>query len=97
VTTPHGDGDCPRRGEALEVTEIDSGLVIYQDAPPRAHHLNNTAALIFELTDGTRSVEDIAAFIGETFALAAPPIDEVEACVDGLRQQGVLQPRHRAP
>ena len=39
----------PVRAEGLEVHEVDDGLVVYQSQPECVHHLNNTAAIVFEL------------------------------------------------
>jgi hypothetical protein len=72
----------PRRAEALEVNEAEDGLVVYDPAHDMVHHLNPSAAMIFDLCDGTRDVGAIAEILGEAYELAAPPVDDTDA---GLR------------
>ena len=84
--------DRPRRVEGLEVTEIADGLVVHQSTPERVHHLNNTASVVFALCDGSCTITEIAALVGETFTLPAPPLARVHICVQALRSSGVVQP-----
>src|SRR3954471_22745780 len=71
----------PSRVESLEVNETEDGLVVYDPASGMVHHLNASAAVIFDLADGTRDVAAIARVLGEAFALEAPPL---EAATGGL-------------
>jgi len=73
----------PRRQEPLEVNEAEDGLVIYDPASDMVHHLNPSAALIFDLCDGSRDPESIAAVVGEVFDFHQPPLQETLA---GLRE-----------
>jgi hypothetical protein len=69
---------------------VDDGLVLYQPGPGQVHYLNNTAAFVFELCSGDRTVAEIAASMADAFSMPAPPIDIVVLCVDQLRGKGVL-------
>ena len=69
----------PSRCEGLEVNQVADGLVVYQAAPEQVHYLNNTSAVIFELCEGHRSIEEIAEQVQDVFSLPAPPVDEVKA------------------
>ena len=88
AVTPSDDRPTPAAG--IEVVELAEGLVVRQVAPPRVHHLNNTASIVLQLCDGGRSVAEVAQVLAESFGLARPPVAEVSACVEGLRRAGVL-------
>lgn len=72
----------PRRAEALEINEAEDGLVVYDPARDMVHHLNPSAAMIFDLCDGTRDIEAIANVLAEAYQLAEPPRQDTVA---GLR------------
>ena len=46
------------------LSPVENGYVAYDPASDRLHHLNPVAALIAELCDGSRGVEDIRALAG---------------------------------
>jgi hypothetical protein len=52
------------RTEGLVVRAIGDETLVYDTRRHRAHCLNRTAALVFRLSDGTRTVGEIAAAIG---------------------------------
>jgi hypothetical protein len=78
----------PRRLESLEVNEAEDGLVIYDPGRDIVHHLNPSAAVIFDLCDGTRDADSIARVLGEAYDLGTPPLEDALA---GLRD---LADRH---
>jgi Coenzyme PQQ synthesis protein D (PqqD) len=80
----------PTIAEGLDVNETDDGLIIYQESTDRVHHLNPTAAVVFELCDGTRSAQDIARLVAETFALADSPEAETQACIEDLTRENLI-------
>jgi hypothetical protein len=73
----------PRRLESLELNEAEDGLVVYDPAGDMVHHLNPSAAVIFDLCDGTRDTDSIARVLGEAYDLHTPPLEEAIA---GLRE-----------
>jgi PqqD family protein of HPr-rel-A system len=82
--------DNPRKAEPLEVNEADDGLVVYDPERDQVHHLNASAAVIFDLCDGSRSVEEIAAVLADVYALPAPPLSEAQAGLDDLAERGLI-------
>lgn len=58
----------------FEVTEVPDGYVIYDDPKGEVHYLNPTAALIYEFSDGNRTVSDIAEFIRDAYDLDEEPV-----------------------
>jgi hypothetical protein len=80
----------PTIAEGLDVNETDDGLIIYQESTDRVHHLNPTAAVVFDLCDGTRSAQDIARLVAETFGLADSPEAETNACLEDLARENLI-------
>lgn len=83
------------RAEGLDVNEVPDGYVIYQTAADRVHYLNKTAAIVFELCDGERGGDDIAARIGEMFQLERTADSEIEACIQSLLKEGLVLSRSK--
>jgi hypothetical protein len=81
----------PRKVESLEVNEADDGLVVYDAAHDQVHHLNPSAALIFDLCDGIREVDEIAATVAEVFRLDELPLAETRTGLDDLEARGLIQ------
>jgi hypothetical protein len=84
--TPH----LPKTVEGLDVSETDDGLVVYQESTDRVHHLNPTAAVVFELCDGTRTAHDIARVVAETFSLDHVPELEINTCLEDLAREQLI-------
>ena len=80
----------PVRAEGLEVHEVDDGLVVYQSQPECVHHLNNTAAIVFELCDGENTVPEISGQLAGAFGLAEVPDRVAENCLADLWSKGVI-------
>ena len=75
---------------SLDVNETEDGLVIYEESDDKVHHLNHTAAVIFELCDGTRDEIAIADEVAELFGLSAPPLAETRSCLEELEREGLV-------
>ena len=80
----------PVRAEGLEVHEVDDGLVVYQSQPECVHHLNNTAAIVFELCDGQNTPSEISRQLAEAFGPSDVPDHAAENCIADLRSKGVI-------
>lgn len=81
----------PRRAPRLELDEVDDGLIVYQESTERLHHLNPTAAIVFQLCDGSHDAASIAEIVGELFGLDRPPADAVDACISRFLQEGLVR------
>ena len=53
----------PKINPVILVSPVENGYVAYDPVLDRLHHLNPAAALIAELSDGSRSIENICALI----------------------------------
>ncbi len=80
----------PVRAEGLEVHEVADGLVVYQAQPECVHHLNNTAAIVFELCDGKNTVPEISEQLSAAFGLTGAPAGVAERCIVDLRSKGIV-------
>jgi PqqD family protein of HPr-rel-A system len=79
-----------RPGKAPDVLELDmgDGLILYNHDSSLVHHLNPSAALVWQLCDGKASVGELATDISEEYGLrdgdALKQISEVIAEFDAL-------------
>ncbi|MGD9502259.1 MAG: PqqD family protein [Methyloceanibacter sp.] len=75
----------------IVVEELGEELLLYRPTTHKAIHLNGTAAAIFKLCDGTRSLADLVALLEGMFPDAKPRIaGEVRDVVDQLLRDGAL-------
>jgi Coenzyme PQQ synthesis protein D (PqqD) len=79
-----------KTADGLEIHETDDGLIVYQQSSDRVHHLNQTAAVILYLCDGTRSADEIADAVAEVFDLPGPPTVETNECIGRLAREGLI-------
>jgi hypothetical protein len=80
----------PTVDSGLDVNETEDGLIIYAPSTDRVHHLNSTAAVVFQLCDGTRSPAEIADGVREVFELEVSPLGETEDCLGRLVREGLV-------
>jgi hypothetical protein len=80
---------APVPGYDLE--SLDDEVVLYHAATEMVFYCNPTAALIFRLCDGSRSVAEISRLLGEAYPEAKEQIArEVGDTVDQLLGHGAL-------
>jgi hypothetical protein len=80
----------PAKRTDIELTEVEDGYVAYDETAGRVHHLNVPLVAVFDLATGDRTVDEIAAAIATEFGLAKPPLADVEAAIEQLRQEGLV-------
>jgi Trypsin-co-occurring domain 2/Coenzyme PQQ synthesis protein D (PqqD) len=80
----------PARAEGLEILEVADGLMVYQADPECVHHLNNTAAIVFELCDGTNTVPEIGEQLAAVFGLDGRSAGVVEECITELWSKSII-------
>jgi hypothetical protein len=76
--------------QSLEVNEADDGLVVYDPAHDVVHHLNMSAAVIFDLCDGSRDPAAIAAALAEAYGLGEPPVEETKGGLTDLAERKLI-------
>jgi hypothetical protein len=80
----------PIRSEGLEIDEADDGLVVFDPREDMVHHLNPSAAIIFDLCDGSRDPDAIAALLGQVYELSEPPREDALAGLRDLAQRKLI-------
>jgi Trypsin-co-occurring domain 2/Coenzyme PQQ synthesis protein D (PqqD) len=80
----------PARAEGLEVAEVADGLMVYQGDPECVHHLNNTAAIVFELCDGQSTVPQISEQVAAVFGFDSVPAGVTEECIADLLSKSIV-------
>ena len=89
VTRPEGLNSClPRIKPSVLLAPVEDGYVAYDPALDRLHHLNPMAALIAELCDGKRTLDDISHIVGTLSSPATRP--EIESWVREALNTGLL-------
>src|SRR5258708_38038225 len=86
-------GHYPSMALDLEIRVVEDGYAVYQLDRDRLHHLNPTAALVLELCNGSHTSAELPELVQLAFGLPLPPVEPVMACLDALREQGLLRPR----
>jgi len=81
----------PALVEGLESHEVEDGLVVYQTATERVHYLNAVASVVFELCTGEHTEDEIVDLVAAAWGLTEPPRDEVKACIESFRAEGMLE------
>jgi hypothetical protein len=80
----------PRPAADVEMEVVEGELLLYHPRQTRAVYLNATAALVWGLCDGSRSLGEIVRVIGESYPDASSLTDDVLSTVEQLRESGVL-------
>jgi hypothetical protein len=74
----------------VEVEVVDGEILLYHPQQTRAVYLNPTAAVVWGLCNGSRSVREIIRVIGESYPDAESLTDDVFATLNQLQESGVL-------
>lgn len=80
-----------KRAPNLEVHEVPDGYVVYQNTRDNVCYLNKTAAIIFEFCDGKLASDEIVARVAKVFDLGPSAHDEIQACIETLVKEGLIQ------
>jgi hypothetical protein len=84
--------DRPLRAKGLDINPVADGYVVYDPGTDLVHYLNHTAAMVLEMCTGDDTADDIAAFLTEVFGSAPDVGSAVAACIDQLRDLGLVLP-----
>lgn len=81
----------PEQNTGYMLEELDGELLLYHLDQTTTVYLNNSAALVWHLCDGTRTIADIISLLQAEFPDAANEITaDVEDAVEQLQQAGAL-------
>lgn len=82
----------PKQRSGLTVEQIDGDLILLDVSSSTVAHINQTAALVFQMCDGKRTVEDIIAILSAAYPESeADILRDVVAAVESLLNQHFLE------
>jgi len=86
------DERIPVRVEHFQLERLDESVLLYHPGLTKTMRLNETAAVLWELCDGERSVGDIAAMLAEAYPEQAEAIaEDVSITVRSLVDEGAVR------
>lgn len=74
----------------LEVHEADDGLIVFNPATDKVHHLNPTAGVLFELCAEPNTVSSLGELLRQLYELDTVPFEDVKTGIKQLLGEGVL-------
>lgn len=80
----------PLRVNDLELSPVTDGFVVSRPGNDRIHFLNPTAAFILESCAGNLQALELPDLVAAAFDLPSPPVDDVEACLNLLFDEGLV-------
>jgi pyrroloquinoline quinone biosynthesis protein D len=79
------------RSSDFFVEEMHEEILLYKAGSHKAIYLNESAALVWKLCDGTKTVQDIADILSENFPdTGADLAHEIEQAVEMLLREGAV-------
>ncbi|HEY1777469.1 MAG TPA: PqqD family protein [Solirubrobacteraceae bacterium] len=83
--------ELPEPADALDIHEVEDGLVVYDLTSERVHYLNETASFVFVMCTGKHDAARIAELLQGAWELPELPAAEVAACLEQLRDEGLIR------
>jgi hypothetical protein len=80
----------PKRDPSCDKEALEGEIVLYCSTVAKAVYLNATAALVWQLIDGQRSVAEIEALLKGAYPDAATLREDLMQTVQALQEQGVI-------
>jgi Coenzyme PQQ synthesis protein D (PqqD) len=80
----------PQPAGDIETEIVEGEVLLYHPQKTRAVYLNPTAAIIWGLCDGSRSVREIMRLIGESYPEADDLANHVMVTLNLLQESGIL-------
>ena len=84
--------DKPRRRPDYRLEILDGELLLYHPTQTTIMYCNQTASLIWQLCDGTHTVQDISTLLADAYPEAATTIpDDVTSTLESFTQHDVIE------
>lgn len=85
------DHAIPKPADSVQLQDFAGELVVYDLTRTKVVYLSDTAALVWRLCDGRRTVSEIIDLLTATYSQNASNVpDEVRATLKALEEQQVL-------
>ena len=83
---------CPRQKQDYKLEALDGELLLYHVGETRIMHFNPTAALVWQLCQGDRTVEGIARLLADAFPESRESVHEdVTAMLHRFEEAGCIE------
>lgn len=81
-----------RKKEGINEQELDNELILHDPATDKVHVLNKTAKIVWKLTDGKHTLEDVVNEIKSRFSENDNHNikEDIETVIKGLEGNGLL-------
>ncbi len=88
-----GAAERPRaRREGLSAEVVGADYVLHDARTGQVHFMNETAALVWELADGSRSLDELCAFVARRYGRPAQDVRvDVVQILATMRGEGLLE------
>ena len=87
----YNDSDRPAQAPGFKASYFDGEVILYNASHSNALCLNETAALVWSLCDGTNSVADIQQTLSDAFDDAKNISQDVNAALEQLQVKKCIQ------
>lgn len=82
----------PTQVQHFLLERLDEDILLYHPGMTKTIRLNETASLVWDLCDGTRSVREIAVLLSETCPEDAPQIlEDIETTLRRFAEEGAVE------
>ena len=85
-------GDRPELRSDLVFRQIDADVIVYDPVHDQTVLLNVTAAMVLDLCDGSRSIDEVATEVAATFSQEKKRVlEDVETIVNEVAEKGLFR------
>lgn len=74
--------------EGLDLTQVPDGFVIYDEPRDMVHYLNPTAAVIYTVCDGTKTVSELRNLLRDVYEIDQDP--DLDSLFGTLESSGLV-------
>ncbi|MEP2943049.1 MAG: PqqD family protein [Hyphomicrobiales bacterium] len=74
--------------DGVDLNEVPDGYVIYDNDANKVHYLNTTAAIVYQLLDGSQTVDTIAELVKQAFGVGEDV--DVTASIENLLEANLI-------
>jgi hypothetical protein len=80
----------PRREPGCVEEVLEGEIVLYSACSAKALYLNESAALVWQLIDGERSIAQMELLLTDAYPEAVTLTDDLSEAIEVLRKHGVI-------
>lgn len=94
MANPHSGAYNPQRSSRIVSYEIDGEAVLFDPKRNRVHTLNATAAIVWQLCDGSRTVEQLAEDVALIFGVDSSNVmEDLPTILADFQKAHLIRPR----